>query len=112
MPLFDLSADFQVFDNTEAVTFLSRNSADQFAEFSLTSALRQPTMRDDIGSDRVLSREKVMWMLYANDLQGAGAPEPKVSDRITDSAGVSWDVMDVLKEVWLTQYTLTCQKAM
>lgn len=73
-----------------AVTFGSRQAPGAtFTNYSLTHVKRRPgEQRSDM--DPAVATSSLSWLIWQDDLDAVSAPRPKVSDKLTDSSGVSW----------------------
>jgi hypothetical protein len=99
-------------DFLEAVSFYSRLSPGGDANFSTAYALTHAKRWDPAASnvDPELAATTLEWRLWADDLAAAGAPNPKVSDKITDAAGVEWFVVKAVAKLMGGVWWLSCQK--
>lgn len=92
MANLDFSADFRVFDNTEAGSYLSRTGESTFAApIAITAALREEEAKQETGpGGSLLAKTTTAWHISQTEL---GAAVPKVGDQFTDSLGVAYIVL-------------------
>jgi len=91
--------------NTTA-TFWSKTGEGTFAGPYQMSNVRQSavTQEEVMPSGRRIQKTVTTFRFYRQDLDFAGAPNPKVDDKVTDAAGNDWYVKErpelMLGQVW------------
>lgn len=109
----DATANWLVWDNTEAVTYTSHRtttaSAGDAVLANVTAKRRNPSDRELAVSQGVYTSQDLVWLVPQANLTGltpGGDKEPvaKPADTITDAAGNVWTVLEVffntLKSTW------------
>lgn len=94
----------------QEVTLYSRQSGDTFAAGVAWQAQRLPANRDLVaaggGGGGGVAREEGAWRLFLNRGQ---AVTPQLGDKITDAAGVTWQVAaEVEARMMRTVYDCQC----
>lgn len=108
MPLtMDFSADYELWDFTEAVT-LRRRSKTAVADRPVATALRaQPSQRERAPSNGIYAGTDLAWHLPGPLLSSAHPPRP--GDQVLDAAEIVWTILsldfDQADQVWRL-YTL------
>jgi hypothetical protein len=85
---------------------LSNDAVAAFTDYALTHAkLRTSDIAEDQEGGAVVDGySSASWLVWQDDLDAAGAPDPKVGDEVVQSDGTRWRVTRVkntlMREVW------------
>lgn len=110
---FDLSAaiadDFDLFDETETVTYQRRTLAGATTSSDATvTALKRATVGQvlDLGDGAQIVIDVARWHLKASTLADA----PRKGDRIVSAVHGTWEVLEDSKEAVGTRHVCTCKR--
>ena len=104
----DVTTDYLIFDNTEAVTVTLKRAAGDTAR-SVTSALQRAVTRNDSQTAGVqIGSDSTVWHIANDELTSGDAI--KEGDTITDAASVVWTVKGVSFGTFETRWRCVCVK--
>lgn len=91
----------------EAVTYFSRSSNDSFTAYTVNTARRKKTNKNDLSvPPEILQVTELTWQVVSSQL----SVEPQNDDYLVDSANVKWTVLHVQKQLHGTVYNLLVRK--
>lgn len=96
----------------EAITFRSRNisqpAATTFTDYLIPQAKQFAVTVAHEGPDSTTPVLRCDWLLWAELLEAAGAPDPKGGDRIVQADGTTWVVKEKNNGMFGNDYRLSC----
>lgn len=105
----DIADDYLMFDGLEAVTLKSSFRSGAPVSVSVASALRRYLTKEDRrNTGGVYRGDDLKWLIPQTLLADAGYA-PKPGDRVVDSAGDEWTVLNAEKRTLGTMWWLVCR---
>lgn len=107
----DLTDDYDLFDNTEAVTVTlqQRSIGGSTATVSIDTALRRAVdLRNPVYAQMLARHEGTTWHIAVDELGASNDIRP--GDLITDSAGDAWTVKDSQLQTLSSRWRAVCRK--
>ena len=104
---FDVSTDYLIFDNVEALTVtLKRNAGDTTVE--VTKALQQQVDRGELEAAGVrITGQAKSWSIAVTEM---GSSEFTEGDTVTDDDSVIWTVKTIALKTWDSSWVIACQR--
>ncbi len=99
-------------DRIQTAQFFSQVSeADWGSPFVLYRVIQRAGEKTPTAGGKLVEKETCVFRFYRSDLDQAGAPDPKINDRIQDENSVLWVVDDVADPELQNQiFVLRCQQ--
>ena len=100
----DFSDDWQVWDATEQISFVSVGSREARDQYEVTALRRAVSEAEQAASGGAYTTQDLTWIVPKSQLVGV---TPKPADKVVDVVGASWKVLRVSYETMRSVWKLT-----